>query len=910
VVEPLTATALGGLALNKAQSAITKWVTAKLSARVEVALRDRLLRQGRPTKDQQTELAAVIKAAVDFTATEQFPREARLQGLFRKTLLDGPSKDWPLVNGSDLTYITNDVFEWALKNDPQPGAHPRDADPASHPYLAILCRNILTQYGFRAENNGAKNPILYPRWHRFWTTELFEGLDERQPAIPAVTEFHNDISGTVGTLVQAQHVTVQPEPRPRPVWPRRLGPLPERATARLERPIDQEVTDALAGDGAAVVCQILSGMGGVGKTQIAAHCSHQQWKNGEVDLLLWVNATTRDSITTAFAQAGSEFCDADAADSNQAANVFLDWLDSPGAPRWLVVLDDLTEPDDLRGLWPPTNEHGRTIVTTRRRDTALETPARRRIDVGLYTPDQALHYLTDRLREPALLVEAAELAADLGHLPLALTQAAVYILDQPGTTCATYRTLLADRTIALEQLSPELLPDGYPHTVAAALQLAIEHADQYKPAGLASGLLAVASLLDPADIPADLFSSDRTLDHFQTAIVEDPNAVSGQREVVSTRQIAHTLARMHRLSLLDYDGSRVRIHSLVQHAVRDRIDSTQMTPIVWATAGGLLAIWPQIENAPSTSAILRANVARLRAHAESILIDSGVHTVLFKAGDSLGETGQVAAAASYFDELVQTCNALLDAAHPHTFKARHRGANWRGKAGDPNGAVEALEALLRDQLQYVPADHTLALEMRHDLAHWRGEAGDPAGALEAFEANLDDVLNVYGSDHQATLATRYAIAHWRGYLEDPTGTVAALGEILPSELRVLGPDHPSLLATRQNIAHWRGAAGDARGALAALQDLLGDLTRVLGSDHPDTLATRHGIIYWRIESGDTSEAITQLEHLMQDQLRVLGVDHPHTRATQHELTLLRGEADNGDTSEHSRSPRAQSTDSH
>jgi hypothetical protein len=106
VVEPLTAAALGGLALDKAQSAIIKWVTTQLTTRVEVALRDRVLRQGRPAKDQQTELVAVIKAAVDLTASEQFPAEERLQGLFRKALLDDPARDWPLVNGSDLTYLT------------------------------------------------------------------------------------------------------------------------------------------------------------------------------------------------------------------------------------------------------------------------------------------------------------------------------------------------------------------------------------------------------------------------------------------------------------------------------------------------------------------------------------------------------------------------------------------------------------------------------------------------------------------------------------------------------------------------------------------------------------------------------------------------------------------------------------
>ncbi|GAA2285997.1 hypothetical protein GCM10009853_046290 [Glycomyces scopariae] len=114
----------------------------------------------------------------------------------------------------------------------------------------------------------------------------------------------------------------------------------------------------------------------------------------------------------------------------------------------MIVLDNLTDPDDLRGLWPPAHASGRTIVTTRRRDAALETSTRQRIDLVHFTHEQALDYFTNRLKQPRLLREAAELATDLGHLPLALAQAAVYILDQPGTTCAAYRALLADRTLS------------------------------------------------------------------------------------------------------------------------------------------------------------------------------------------------------------------------------------------------------------------------------------------------------------------------------------------------------------------------------------------------------------------------------------------------------------------------------
>ena len=80
---------------------------------------------------------------------------------------------------------------------------------------------------------------------------------------------------------------------------------------------------------------------------------------------------------------------------------------------WLVVLDDLAGPADLTELWPSTRDadnddaggggsagdggEARVVVTTRRRDAALSGGGRRVIDVDVYTPEEAVRYLHDRL---------------------------------------------------------------------------------------------------------------------------------------------------------------------------------------------------------------------------------------------------------------------------------------------------------------------------------------------------------------------------------------------------------------------------------------------------------------------------------------------------------------------------------
>ena len=60
----------------------------------------------------------------------------------------------------------------------------------------------------------------------------------------------------------------------------------------------------MAEAGTAVLCQVLAGTGGVGKTQLAAGYARAAWQAGSVDLLAWITAASRDAVAAAYAQAG------------------------------------------------------------------------------------------------------------------------------------------------------------------------------------------------------------------------------------------------------------------------------------------------------------------------------------------------------------------------------------------------------------------------------------------------------------------------------------------------------------------------------------------------------------------------------------------------------------------------------
>nr|WP_248297386.1 hypothetical protein [Streptomyces sp. S1D4-11] len=456
-------------------------------------------------------------------------------------------------------------------------------------------------------------------------------------------------SGDHSTQHNHFHSTSRPPAR----WPYQFGVIPPRAECFQDRAEAARLRQALAGGGTAVVGPnqpvltggVLAGLGGVGKTQLAADYARTAWAAGEVNVLVWITAGTRSAVVAAYAQAAVEVLGVDVEDPEDAAAVFLAWLEPKAGSRpcrWLVIFDDVAEPASLRGLWPPASPHGRTLATTRRQDAALTGPGRRRIEVGEFTPGEAANYLTSVLAahdrtEPADDITA--LAGDLGCLPLAVSQAAAYMIDA-GKSCAAYRALLADRARTLAELSPDLLPDDQNHTMAAAWSLSVQYADQLKPVGLARPMLQLTAFLNPNGIPASVLTSKPALDHLtahRTANGQAADADAGGG-AVRADDADGALRALHRLSLLhapDYTsdpgdpGRTVRVHQIVQRATRDTLTPAQYQRTARAAASALTAVWPGTERATATIQALQACTAALTACAETNLHEPDAHPVLF-----------------------------------------------------------------------------------------------------------------------------------------------------------------------------------------------------------------------------------------------------------------------------------------
>jgi hypothetical protein len=167
--------------------------------------------------------------------------------------------------------------------------------------------------------------------------------------------------GRANTGVWIDQLVRQEAPRRPASWPHLVGNPPGRALGFQERAESSQLRTVLETEGTAVVGQVLSGLGEVGKTQLAADYARTAFASGRLDVLVWVTAASRQAVIDGYTRAAVELLGAEPDEGS--AQRFLAWLQPSAARaacRWLVVLDDLASPADLTGLWPPECASGRT----------------------------------------------------------------------------------------------------------------------------------------------------------------------------------------------------------------------------------------------------------------------------------------------------------------------------------------------------------------------------------------------------------------------------------------------------------------------------------------------------------------------------------------------------------------------
>ncbi|GAO19100.1 hypothetical protein UVI_02042000 [Ustilaginoidea virens] len=306
----------------------------------------------------------------------------------------------------------------------------------------------------------------------------------------------------------------------------------------------------------------LFGMGGVGKTQIAAQYAHLAL--GSFDVVLWISADNAISIGQSFRTMADGLGLLESDDERKDVAVAMyrvkKWL-ATTTSACLVVLDNADDLATVKTAWP-TAARGSVLVTTRDLviATSLATSYASVDTLGdkdgsrllLKAVDLDHGSLTDQQQTAAIAI-----ARTVGGLPLALTQIGGFI-KQRGLTLGEFLPLYKRHSL---KINARRAPGSdYEHTLSSVWNVSFERLTENS-----TRLLNLLSLFHPDGVLEEiLLKGSESVDEEFTFLSDEMNLGDATEELL-------------RGALINRSGhpAALSIHRLVQSAARERLSGTQ-----------------------------------------------------------------------------------------------------------------------------------------------------------------------------------------------------------------------------------------------------------------------------------------------------------------------------------------------
>ncbi|MFE6178786.1 NB-ARC domain-containing protein [Streptomyces sp. NPDC056464] len=591
--------------------------------------------------------------------------------------------------------------------------------------------------------------------------------------------------------------------------------LPERARLFIGRQPELARLDEAFEDTGGVVVQAVHGLGGIGKSTLAA-----KWaagRTGAYNPVWWITAETPDDLEAGLADLAVALQPAlrDVLSPEARSERAVQWLAERDG--WLLVLDNVTDPADVRPLLGRTTG-GRFLITTRRASGWHGIAEPLSLDV-LELP-QAVELFERIYAGTADGIE--ELCGTLGCLPLAVEQAAAYCAEARITPSA-YRDLLARHP---ERILANTAEGGdAEQTIARVWRVTM---DRLADTPVAARILRVIAWWAPDGIPR--------------AYVESLGDEPDVREALR-RLAAHSMIGLRE------DGT-ISVHRLVQAVSRAGEDGAE------GHAEAVRVLLEEAWNAMDRPLVREWNlqVIALLQHDSELGIPRDFEVLLYIGAADLMGTEVPEKVLWAYEYAVTLCEQHHLGRTPTARLAQRRLSDICWLAGDQHRAEVLLMTSVMVARRVLGRDDPRTIDERTALAkvRMRQERTLKQGLSLAVK-NARWAERALGADAPQTLRAGAVVAEgWRLRAESrprpyAARAVAEIERLLDKAVRAEGECGDTALAHRWELGAAREAAGDLAGAIRVTEEYLEQ--RSAPSDGVDTQGLkarqRIAVLFWK-----------------------------------------------------------------
>ncbi|MBN1813057.1 MAG: tetratricopeptide repeat protein [Anaerolineae bacterium] len=616
----------------------------------------------------------------------------------------------------------------------------------------------------------------------------------------------------------------------------------------------------LLGEGATprvVVAQAISGMGGVGKTQLAVEFA---WRYGRFfHGVYWVSAAQPEQIDAEIAACGEALGlepwpqDLPA----QVRRTLAAW--GEGGPR-LVVLDHLEDVEAAREWWPRLTVAGMRLLVTARHSEWPRHFGLAQLRLRVFTRQDSVAFLRQYVGERRAGVRALDaLAERLGDLPLALEMAGLYLERQPRLKVEEYVGRL-ESVVTHESMTDWMreveTATGYDADLAATFTLSWE---QVQDKGARRVLLAASWCAPNQPIPSDLLIEATALNR---------------------KEYTRALSTLARLGLLEVpeETTSPTIHPLAAEYTQGMgkaSEDERFEPLVAIAKALENATYDALETRlPAEFAPLRGHVRAVAAAAERMRLE--VAGILWNnLGVHLDDIADYQGALDALERALKVDEEILGPEHENVaLRLSNLGSSLKhlGRFGEAQAAFERAlaidEALFGPEHENVAGDLKRLGEVLYELANW-------AGAREAIERALRIDEARFGPQDPEMARGSSSLGRVLNRLADFAGARAAVERALEIDAAVSEREHPDVARDCQALGEVLEGIGDYAGARAAFERALVIDEAVFGPEHPNVARDVNNLAAVLLNLGRLEEARAAGERALAINEEVFGPGHPN-----------------------------------